>query len=68
MIKNDTELAVAQERIAWLEKLLTQLRVTARPDEYSFVAGGYLSEVEKMQHEVLAYLRQHSSQSLQAAG
>ncbi|QDU31141.1 hypothetical protein ETAA8_62940 [Anatilimnocola aggregata] len=67
MIMNDAELAVTQDRIAWLQKLLVQLRVTARSDEYPLVASGYLSEVEKMQSEVLVYLRRHSSQSLQAA-
>ncbi len=68
MIANDVELAATQERIAWMQKLLAQLRVTASADEYPLVAGGYLSEVEKMQLEVMSYLRVHSSQTLQAAG
>jgi hypothetical protein len=68
MIANDIELSATQERIVWMQKLLAQLRVTASADEYPLVASGYLSEVEKMQADVMSYLRKHSSQSLQAAG
>jgi len=65
MIANDIELAATQERIAWMQNLLAQLRVTASADEYPLVASGYLREVERMQAEILAYLRKHSTQSLQ---
>ena len=56
MIHNDRELAGTQERVAYFLKLLSQLRVTSRPEEFPFVASGYRAEVEKMQREVLDYL------------
>ena len=56
MIQNDTEMAGNQERVAYFLKLLSQLRVTSRPEEFPFVASGYRAEVEKMQREVLDYL------------
>jgi hypothetical protein len=56
VIQNDQELTVTRERISYLLDLLTRLRVTCRPEELPLVAGGYRSEVEKMQREVLDYL------------
>jgi len=38
MIQNDQELEATQERIAYFQRLLVQLRVTATPEEVS--AGG----------------------------
>lgn len=61
MIQNDQELAVTQERIGHFLRLLSQLRVTARPEEFCFVAGGYRAEVERMQREMLDYLTQHAA-------
>jgi hypothetical protein len=56
MIQNDAELAGTQERIAYFHKLLSQLRISCRPEEFPLVAGGYRAEVERMQREVLDYL------------
>jgi hypothetical protein len=56
MIRNDQELRATQERIAYFERLLSQLRVTARPEEFGAVASGYRAELEGMQAEVLDYL------------
>ena len=61
MIHNDQELAVTQERISYFERLLAQLRVTARPEEFPAVASGYRAEVETMQQDVLDYLTRHAS-------
>lgn len=66
MIRDEKELAVTQERIAYFLRLLSQLRVTSRPDEFSLVAGGYRAEVEKMQREVLDFLTRHTTQSAKA--
>ncbi len=44
MIRNDPELSVTQERIAYFERLLAQLRVTAKPHEFPAVASGYRAE------------------------
>jgi len=67
MISNDQELVVAQERIAYFERLLAQLRVTAQPHEFPAVASGYRAEIERMQHEVLDYLTRHASEAATAA-
>jgi hypothetical protein len=58
MIQNDQELATTQQRILEFQRLLAQLRVTARPAEFPLVSSGYLCELERMQDEVLEYLRQ----------
>jgi len=36
--------------------------VTIAAAEFELMAGGYLSEVEKMNAEILEYLRRHPSQ------
>jgi hypothetical protein len=68
MIENEQQLAVTQERIAYFLNLLSQLRVTSRPDEFPFVASGYRAEVERMQRDVLDYLTQPASQTTAIAG
>ena len=62
MIANDTELKYTQERIAYFQRLLAQLRITARPEEFPAVASGYRAEIVRMQEEVLAYLMRHASE------
>jgi hypothetical protein len=58
MIQNDEELGATQDRISYFLRLLSQLRVSAKPEEFPLVAGGYRAEVELMQREVLDYLTQ----------
>jgi hypothetical protein len=62
MIHNDQELQATQERIAYFERLLMQLRVTATPQEFPLVSGAYRSELERMHGEVLHYLSRHASE------
>jgi hypothetical protein len=62
MIHNDQELKATQERIMYFQRLLSQLRVTATPEEFPLVAGGYRAELVCMQEEVLAYLTRHASE------
>ena len=62
MIANDKELEGTQQRIAYFERLLAQMRVTARPEEFPAVASGYRAEIEKMTAEVLEYLTRHASE------
>ena len=62
MIHNDQELEAMQERIAYFYRLLSQLRVTAKPEEFAAVASGYRSEIARMQEEVLVYLTRHASE------
>ena len=61
MIHNNQELAVTQDRIGYFQRLLAELRVTARPEEFPAVASGYRAEIVRMQDEVLAYLTRHAS-------
>ena len=56
MILNDKELEVTQERIKHFQRVLVNLRHTARPEEFEAVTGGYRLEIERMQAEVLDYL------------
>lgn len=56
MIRNDQELDVTRERAARLERLLEDLRKTARPEEWPALSSGYRMEIERMQGESLDYL------------
>lgn len=56
MIRTDQELASARERVAKLERLLEDLRKTARPEEWPALSSGYRLEIERVQGEVLDYL------------
>lgn len=68
MIRDDHELAVTQERIAYFLRLLAQLRVTTQPDEFPLVASGYRAEVEQMQRDVLDCLTRHAAWPTARAG
>ncbi len=63
MICNDQELEAMKGRIEYFQRLLSQLRITATPEEFPAVASGYRAEIEKMQDEVLEYLTRHASES-----
>jgi hypothetical protein len=63
MIADDQELKGAQERIAYFQELLAQMRVAAPPGLFPSMASGYRAEIEKMQREVLEYLTRHVSQA-----
>jgi len=58
MIRTDEELALARQRVAKLERLLEDLRGTARPEEWPALSSGYRLEIERMQGEILDYLVQ----------
>ena len=68
MIQNDQELKVARERITYLLDLLARLRVSSRPEELPLVSGGYRTEVERMQREVIDYLTQPAIKPSAKAG
>lgn len=61
MIHNDQELEASQARIAYFQRLLAQLRITATPEEFPSVASSYSAEVVRMQAEVLEYLTRHAT-------
>lgn len=56
MIRNSHELEVTRERVATLERVLEELRKTARPEEWPALSSGYRLEIERMQGEILDYL------------
>ena len=58
MIRNDKELAVTRERVAMFDRMLEELRKTARPEEWPELSSGYRLEIERMQREILDYLVQ----------
>ncbi len=64
MIQNDKELKASQQRIAYFQNLLLQLRVKATPEEFSLISTGYPTEILKMQDEVLEYLTRHSCEPI----
>jgi hypothetical protein len=61
MIHNDQELQTTQSRILEFQRILAQLRVTARPEEFPAVTSAYLHELERMQDDVLRYLGSHAT-------
>ena len=68
MIHNDKELKTSQQRIAYFQDLLLQVRVEATPEEFFLDSSGYRAEIEKMQEEVLEYLTRHAGEPRQAKG
>jgi hypothetical protein len=62
MIQNDVELECTQERIAFFARLVANMRQVEKPENFKYMASGYLAEIEKMHTEVLGYLRRHSSE------
>jgi hypothetical protein len=56
MIRDDQELAVTRERVAKFERLLEELRMTARPEEWPELSSSYRLEIERMHGEILDYL------------
>ena len=66
MIRNDKELKASQQRIAYFQNLLLQLRVKATPEKFSLISIGYRTEILKMQDEVLEYLTRHSCEPIPA--
>lgn len=57
MIANDRELQMTLERISSLQAQVAQLRrVETNPVNFRASAGGFLSEIDRMQLEVREYL------------
>ena len=66
MIQNDQKLEGTQERIAFFYRIMAQMRVAATPEEYHLYSNSYLAEIEKMNREVLEYLKRHPSEAAPA--
>lgn len=67
MIQNDQEFEVTQERITFFCRLVARMRQVESPENFRFMASGYLAEIEKMNAEVLEYLQQPANEVQPAA-
>jgi hypothetical protein len=67
MIVNDQELRTTLDRIAWMQEQVAQLRrVETNPANYRASAGGFLSEIDRMQLEVREFLSSHPAELAEA--
>lgn len=57
MLKNAVELQAAQEYVLRFERILTAARSQYTPEAYEAMAGSYLAEIERVNTEILEYLR-----------
>ena len=63
MIQNNQELETTLARIRHFQKQIEKLReVETNPRNYELSAGGFLSEIDRMNLEVAEYLSVHSSE------
>jgi len=56
-MKNDVELQAAQEYVLRFERILAAARNTYTPEAYEAMASSYLTEIERVNAEILAYLK-----------
>ena len=64
MITNELELQGTQERIAFFYRTIANIRAQAvSPEEYRLYSNSYLVELEKMNNEIIEYLKLHPSES-----
>ena len=61
MIQNDVELQASQEYVLRFERILAAARKTYTPEAYAAMASSYLAEIERVNAEILAYLKHVSS-------
>jgi hypothetical protein len=64
MIGNDVELQAAQEYVLRFERILTAARKTYTPEAYEAMASSYLAEIERVNAEILQYLKHTPSTAL----
>ena len=57
MIGNDVELQAAQEYVLRFERILAAARKTYTPEAYEAMASSYLVEIERVNAEILQYLK-----------
>ncbi len=57
MIGNDIELQAAQEYVLRFERILSDGRKTYTPEAYEAMASSYLAEIERVNAEILQYLK-----------
>ena len=64
MIGNDLELQAAQEYVLRFERILAAARKTYTPEAYEAMASSYLAEIERVNAEILQYLRHAPSKAV----
>jgi hypothetical protein len=57
MIANDVELQAAQAYVLRFERILAAARRTYTPEAYEAMASSYLVEIERVNAEILGYLK-----------
>jgi hypothetical protein len=57
MIQNDVDLQASQEYVLRFERILAAARKTYTPEAYAAMASSYLAEIERVNAEILAYLK-----------
>jgi hypothetical protein len=57
MIGNDVELQAAQEYVLRFERILVAARNKYTPEAYEAMASSYLAEIERVNAEILKYLK-----------
>ena len=63
MIQNDQELKATLNRIEYFQKIVENLKAfETNPRNYELSAGGFLSEIDRMNLEVAEYLSVHSTE------
>lgn len=68
MIRDEHQLTVTLDRIAWMQKQIAQLRRTEQNAvNYHAAAAGFLREIDRMQIDVRDFLSRHPSEVVAAA-
>lgn len=63
MIRNDIELQAMLERVRYFQQQIEKLRqVETNPANYRLSAGGFLTEIDRMNLEIREYLWLHPSE------
>jgi hypothetical protein len=52
--------------MAFFCRLVAHMRQVESPANFSYMASGYLAEMEKMHAEIMAYLSRHASEPVPA--
>ena len=61
MMQNDVELQASQEYVLRFERILAAARKTYTSEAYEAMASSYLAEIERVNAEILAYLKHVAS-------
>lgn len=61
MIRNDVELQAAQEYVFRFDRILAAARGKYTPEAYEAMASSYLAEIERVNAEIIEYLKRTPS-------